>query len=255
MSESRQPTTRIIAVIALVVGALALVAPSVLARPTSTGTPIPTAPGAAADPSVGISATGTARIVVVPDQADFSVGVDLQAATATKALADASTKMNAVIAALRSAGVAEKDLRTSSINVSPVYDWNDGDKAPTLVGYQASEQLAVTVRKLDETGKLIDAAIAAGGTTLGGVTFSVADPTAATDEARSAAVADARRRAEGLAQAAGVRVGGPLSIVETTSTPPAPVYREAMAAADGATTVLPGTTEVVVQVHVVFAIS
>jgi len=254
MSETRQPSTRLIAVAALVVGAMALVAPSVLARPAGSTSPSPGTPGAP-DPAVaGVTATGTATVIATPDEAAFSVGVELQAETAAGALADASQKMEAVISALRAKGVDERDLRTSNVSLSPVYDYSREGQAPRLVGYAANEQLSVAVRDIDATGMLIDAAVSAGATTVSGVSFTVADPTKATDEARKAAVEDARRRAEGLAAAAGVGLGSPISIVETSATPPAPVYREAMVAADGAVPIQPGTTEVIVSVEVVFAI-
>ncbi len=254
MTSDRQPSTRIIAVIALAVGALALVAPSVLARPAAGPTVPPAPPAAPGDPVSGITATGIATVVAVPDEATFSVGVELQADTAAAALADASRKMDAIIAALRSKGVAERDLRTSNVSLSPVYDYSREGQAPRLVGYQASEQLSVAVRDVDTTGSLIDAAVSAGATTVGGVTFTVSDPTKATDDARKAAVEDAKRRAEALASAAGVGLGSPISIIETAATPPAPVYREAMAAVDAAVPIMPGTTEVMVQVQVVFAV-
>jgi uncharacterized protein YggE len=253
MSEIRQPSTRLISLVALAVGAMALVAPSVLARPIATVPVPPAPPGAPGDPVSGITATGTAHVIAVPDEASFSVGVELQADSAAAALADAGAKMEAVIAALRSKGVAEQDLRTSNVSLAPVYDYSREGQAPRLVGYGANEQLTVTVRDIDDTGVLIDAAVTAGATTVSGVSFSVADPTKATDAARKAAVADAERRAEALAAAAGVRLGAPISIVETAATPPAPVYRE-LAAADGAVPIMRGTTEVMVQVVVVFAI-
>ncbi len=254
MSDARTSSTRLLALIALVVAALALIVPTVLARPAgSTPTSRPSL-GAPTDGLGGITVAGQARVVVVPDMATISVGTEFQAKTAAEALSTVNQRMEAIIAAVRGAGIAERDLATQWVNVNPVYDYSDDGRAPTLVGYQASQTLSVKVRDIDKAGSVIDTAVSAGATNVGGISFSVADPTAATDQARTAAVADAKRRAEALAKAAGVGIGDPIAITESLSSPPVPILREVAPAVDTATQILPGTTEIEVQVTITYEI-
>lgn len=255
MSESRSPSARLLALIAIAVALLAFV-PSVLARPAAEGGPSRVITGAPTDGAAGITVTGEARVIVVPDMATVTVGTEHQAKTAAEALATVNERMASVVAALRQLGIDERDLTTQSVYVNPVYDYGTDGRAPTLVGYQASQTLSAKVRDIDDAGKVIDTAVGAGATQVGGISFEVADPTAATDQARDAAVADAKRRAEALAKAAGIGVGDVVAITESLSSPPSPIYREvAPAAADAATRVLPGTTEVMVMVTVTYEIT
>ena len=184
------------------------------------------APSAAASPAGttehSISVHGTGRITIKPDTATFSVGIDAQANKAKAAMDQASARMTAIIAALKAGGVADADRQTSQISLSPTYDYNNGNR-PVLTGYTASQTLTVKVRAINNTGDLIDAAVGAGANNVGGISFSVDDPAAAMDQARTAAVADARHRAEALAQAAGITLGAPISIVENGGTPPPPI--------------------------------
>ena len=254
MSDARTSSTRLLAMIALVVAALALVVPTVIARPAETSPSSRALTAAPADGLGGITVVGQARVVVVPDLATISVGTEFQARTAAEALSTVNERMEAIIDAVRKAGIDERDLATQWVNVSPVYDYSDDGKAPTLVGYQASQTLSVKVRKIDQAGSVIDTAVSAGATNVGGISFSVADPTAATDQARTAAVADAKRRAEALAKAAGVGIGDAVAIMETLSSPPVPIMRELAPAVDTATQILPGTTEIEVQVTITYEI-
>ena len=210
---------------------------------------------ASGDPTHGITVQGTAIISLKPDMASLYLGVDAQATTATQAQSNASKAMAAVIAAVKKQGVADADVATQGINLNPTYD-------PTINGtshvngYQASQSLSVKVRDLDKLGPVIDAGVAAGATSVGGISFSLADPTAATDQARQMAVADAHKRAQSLATAAGVTLGAPISVTEESATQP-PVYYAAGAAADKASAATPvqvGTTDVTVTVDVVYSI-
>jgi len=163
--------------------------------------------------------------------------------------------MTKVIAAIKKLGIADADLVTQSVSLNPTYDYSNG-ASPRLTGYSATQSLSVKVRDLTKVGDVIDAAVAAGANQVGGVSFSVADPAAATEQARTAAVADAKKRAETLAQAAGVTLGSPISITETSAPTPTPIYYGTDAAGAPAvkTPVEVGTTDVTVQVQVVYSI-
>jgi len=210
---------------------------------------------ASGDPTHGITVQGTAIISLKPDMASLYLGVDAQATTATQAQSNASKAMAAVIAAVKKQGVADADVATQGINLNPTYDPNINGTSH-VNGYQASQSLSVKVRDLDKLGPIIDAGVAAGATSVGGISFSLADPTAATDQARQMAVADAHKRAQSLATAAGVTLGAPISVTEESATQP-PVYYAAGAAADKASAATPvqvGTTDVTVTVDVVYSI-
>jgi len=210
---------------------------------------------ASGDPTHGITVQGTAIISLKPDMASLYLGVDAQATTATQAQSNASKAMAAVIAAVKKQGVADADVATQGINLNPTYDPNINGTSH-VNGYQASQSLSVKVRDLDKLGPVIDAGVAAGATSVGGISFSLADPTAATDQARQMAVADAHKRAQSMATAAGVTLGAPISVTEESATQP-PVYYAAGAAADKASAATPvqvGTTDVTVTVDVVYSI-
>lgn len=210
---------------------------------------------ASGDPTHGITVQGTAIISLRPDMATLYLGVDAQASTATQAQANASKAMTAVIAAVKKQGVADQDVATQGINLNPTYDPNVSG-TQRVNGYQASQSLTVKIHDIAKVGPIIDAGVAAGATSVGGVSFSLADPTAATDQARQMAVADAHKRAQTLATAAGVTLGAAISITEQSATQP-PVYYAAGAAVDKASAATPvqvGTTDVTVTVDVVYSI-
>jgi uncharacterized protein (TIGR02118 family) len=171
--------------------------------------------------------------------------------------AEDKAAMDAVLASLRDGGVASHDLRTTLLNLDAVRDWSDGSQR--ITGYQLSNTVEATVRAIEATGALVDAALAAGATSLDGLTFRLDDPTEALAEARRLAVADARQRAETLAAEAGVRLGPVVAIVEGGAVAPGPPRPTAMfrakAEADAATPVETGTNELSIEVTVEFAIA
>ena len=200
-----------------------------------------------------IVVSGTGRVVVDPDIAELRLGVAVSRPTVEAARSAAAEAMTAILAAVTAAGVAKRDVRTMLLSVQPRYDYRDG-KAPTLTGYDLANVVAVTVRDLARLGDVIDGALGAGATSLDGLTFRVDDPRAAEHEARTAAVAEARERAEVLAAAAGVAIAGVHDIVETGAVPvwPQPKAARAMLASDAGTPVEGGTTEIAVTVSVTF---
>ena len=204
-----------------------------------------------------IRVPGEGRVRVAPDVADLRLGIATIRPTAAGARSAAAEAMAAILAALRDAGVTPRDLRTSLVNLDAVRDYSS-PSGPTVTGYQMTNTVEATIRAIDTAGAVIDAALAAGATSMDGLSFRVADPTDALDEARRQAVADARRRATILADEAGVRVGRVLAIsegVDIAPGPPRPVAEFRMkAAADAGTPVESGTSELTVTVSVVFAI-
>lgn len=219
------------------------------------------APVAAQDPSTTpqhtLSVSGTGSVSVKPDVADVTVGVTVQRDTARDAAADAANVMDAVITAVKALGIAEQDIQTTSLSLSPVYDY---DRTPyRLVGYSANNMVTVTVRDITQTGAVIDAATGAGATDINSITFRVADQAAAETEAREQAVKAARAKADTIVAAAGTEITGIISISETSAPVPYPVFYGEQAAGRAADTaaptpVLTGTIDVEVSVSIVYQI-
>lgn len=173
-----------------------------------------------------LTVTGEATVARAPDTATISIGVATAAESASEAMSGNSVAMAAVSARLKEAGIAGADMQTSGLSLAP--DWSQPgaeDAAARIAGYTATNGLRVTVRSLDDLGAVLDAAIADGANTLDGLGFSLADPRPALDEARRAAVADARARAEVIADAAGLRLGRVISITDGGGYPAPVAYR------------------------------
>lgn len=168
----------------------------------------------------------------VPDVAEIGAGVVTQAADASTAMAENARRMAAVIAALKSAGVAERDIRTASLSLNPQYRY-DNDKPPVLTGYQANNRVSVRFRDMARVGRIVDTLVAQGANQIDGPNLVVDQPDAALDEARNIAVAKARARAELYARAAGLHVKRIVSIGENQANaipPPMPMMMRAQAA-------------------------
>jgi uncharacterized protein len=182
--------------------------------------PLPT--HAADAPPPNISVTGEASVSVPPDLAEVDGGVTTQAKTAREA-SDANNKsMAAVLAALKGAGIAEPDIRTSRLSLQPQMapTRTSPDAPPAIVGYRASNRVTIRVHDMTKVANTIDTLLAAGANDIGGVDFMVSNASKWLDEARPKAIADARRKAEIYAKAAGVAIGAPLSISEGSSSGP-----------------------------------
>ncbi|MBB4612233.1 SIMPL domain-containing protein [Novosphingobium taihuense] len=214
---------------------------------------------------LSISAEG--KSVRTPDLAVFSAGVTTQGKTAGEALSENAQRMTAVIAALRKAGIAERDIQTSNLSVNPVYgqpkrlpDGSFEQTDPVIIGYQATNQVSVRQRKLDQYGKVIDTLVSAGANQVNGPAFQIDSPDGAMDEARLAAMSKARARADLYAKAAGLRVVRVLSISENGgwAPPPAPppmFARADMASAPKASPVAAGELEMTVTVNVSYELA
>lgn len=200
-----------------------------------------------------LTVTGTATVEVVPDMATVSLGVTTNGATAGAALSANSDAVAAVIARLKAAGIEPADIQTSNLSVNPNWITNSMGQGE-VQGYVAMNMVSVRIRALDQTGAVLDAAVADGANSLNGLYFSLQDSRSAEDEARRKAVADALSRADLLAQAAGTKLGPVLSIVEggMASPMPGPMYR--MEAAAAPVPVEAGTVGVTSSVTMVFQI-
>ena len=198
-----------------------------------------------------VSAHAEARRV--PDVATISSGVVTQAADANAAMRDNAVQMDKVMKAIRVAGIAERDIQTSGINVNPQYRYAE-NQPPTITGYQANNTVSLKVRDIARLGHVLDALVASGANQINGPSFEVDQPDAAYDEARRAALEKAQARAEMYAKTLGLRVRRIVSIGEGGNfRPPVPVPM-AMARAEKAvdTSVSPGETTLGADLDVVF---
>lgn len=221
------------------------------------------APG---DAMLTVSADGQAHRA--PDVAVFTAGVTTQGKTASQALAANSQAMTAAIAALKQAGVQSRDIQTSNLSVSPVYEEQTAQPAqnqtnsrprrtlgPLIIGYQVSNQVNARQRKLAEYGATIDALVNAGANQINGPSFTVDEPAAALDEARLEAMKAARARADLYARAAGMRVLRIVSIAEGGSNYPQPMVFARAKAMEASAPVEAGEVELAAHVTVQFELA
>jgi uncharacterized protein YggE len=177
-------------------------------------------------PPAAISVTGEATVSVPPDMAQIDGGVTTEAKTAREASDANNAAMGKVLLALKGAGIDEKDFQTSRLSLQPQYPPNrTGPSA--IVGYRASNRVTIRLREVTKVAGVIDTLVSAGANDIGGINFTVSNASKLLDEAREQALADARRKAEIYAKAAGVTLGAPLSISEEGGAP-APVFRAKM---------------------------
>jgi uncharacterized protein YggE len=186
-----------------------------------------------------ISLSGNGEVRRAPDIAFVTTGVLSQGATAAEALAANTSAMNALFAALKDAGIADKDVQTSNFMVQPRYNFQE-NKAPELVGYDVSNNVTITVRKIGDLGALLDKVVQAGSNQINGIGFDVSEPSASLDQARKLATEDATRKAKIYAEAMGVTLGPVMSISEGVSyQPPTPMARGKVMMADAAAAPVP----------------
>lgn len=205
----------------------------------------------------GISVSGQGAAVAAPDIATLSLGVSTLADTARKARDDAAASMSDLIESLEDNGVAEKDYHTSQFSIDPEVDFRPNGEQ-VIRGYRVASMLSVTVRDIDRVGEVIDDAVDAVGDPIRvqGVSFSIEEPGVLQSEARAQAMADAKAKAEELASLAGVGLGKPVAISESSSGGQPPVFFDLRAAeADVDTPISPGQLEITVTVQVTYAIS
>lgn len=204
----------------------------------------------------GILVSGTGEVTGTPDTVSVDLGVSVLGDTVAEATTLAAEKADALINSLTSGGVDAKDITTTNYSIWPEYDWrNDRER---LVGYRVNNTVRAKIRNVTEAADVIDAATAAAGdeVRVNGLQFSIEDDGELIEAAREAAWNDAVAKAEQLAQLSGQTLGAAISITETVSRPPTPIYFEEYASADGAaianTPIEPGTSAVRVSLQVQF---
>jgi uncharacterized protein YggE len=177
-----------------------------------------------------VTVIGEATVTAAPDAAVIRIGVSSQGKTA-RAASDANAKeMNAVLAAINQSGVADQDVQTSWLSLQPQYDPSKGGAA-RLIGFQANNQVTVKIRDIGKLPAVLDRAIAAGANEMSGIEFVVSEKSKLLDKARAAAIADAYRKAELYANAAGMKVGRVAAIAEEGSAPSPRPFQQLRAAA------------------------
>ncbi|HVQ70274.1 MAG TPA: SIMPL domain-containing protein [Bradyrhizobium sp.] len=180
-------------------------------------------------PPPAISVTGEANVSVAPDLAQIDGGVTSDAKTAREASEANNAAMGKVLLALKGAGIDEKDYQTSRLSLQPQFaaNYKPSDRAG-IVSFRASNRVTVKIRDVTKVANVIDVLVGAGANEIGGINFTVTQASKHLDEAREKAIADARRKAEIYAKAAGVTLGEPIGISEEGA--PGPVFRSKMAA-------------------------
>jgi uncharacterized protein len=205
-------------------------------------------------PPAMISVTGEATLSVAPDLAEVDGGVTTEAKTAREASDANNAAMGKVLLALKGAGIDEKDFQTSRLSLQPQNAPNRTGP-PAIVSYRASNRVTIRVRDVLKVAGVVDTLVSAGANEIGGINFTVSQASKLLDDAREQAVADARRKAEIYARAAGVTLGAPLSISEGGS--PGPVQYRARAVAAGMAVSAPvaqGEETLAITVNVSWAI-
>lgn len=239
---------------AMIIGsALAAVAVPMTVLPAVAQAQSMTAASAAAPtPTLNLSATGEVR--VAPDQATITFGVVNEGATAQEAMAANTRQMTQVVEALRRAGINQRDVQTSGLNLSAQYDYQE-NQPPRLRGYQASNRVTVVINDLDKTGRTVDAVVNAGVNQIDGVSFGLKNPAAAEDHARVLAVQALQAKATLYAQALGKPLGSIRSLSESGGYAPAPmprVYAQAASMRDASTPIEGGELSVKVEINGVY---
>ena len=158
--------------------------------------------------------SGEGKVNVVPDLAQVRSGVTTNAKNVKEAVESNSRIMAAIITALTESGIAQKDVQTAQFSIQPVYSSQDQHSESKLTAYRVSNQVIAKIRHIDKLGDVLERLAAAGATDVWNIDFMVSDPSKALDEARETAIADARRKAEVFARAAGVTLGRVVTIEE-----------------------------------------
>jgi uncharacterized protein len=205
-------------------------------------------------PPPGISVTGEANVSTTPDRAEIEGGVTSEAKTAREASEANNAAMSKVLAALKGAGIDAMDYQTSRLTLQPQFaaNYKPSDRAPGIVSFRASNRVTIKVRDITKVASVIDVLVGAGANEIGGVNFTVTQASKVLDEARDKAVADARRKAEIYAKAAGVTLDEPISIFEKGE--PMRLFQSKIAPMAAGAQVAPGEETLSVTVGVTWAI-
>jgi uncharacterized protein YggE len=247
----RRPMAALLMVVAL------LGAACTPATQATAGNPAQIAQAPEQDPSPprGIAVSGQGEVMGTPDVLTVDLGVSVLRDEASQAIAEAARLAEEVVAVLTAAGVAREDIQTLTYSIFPEYDFSQDTQR--LIGYRVQNVLTAKLRQLDRAGQTIDAATGAAGedVVVHGIRFDIDDNQALLEAARTAAWQDARAKAEQLAGLAGVVLGEPVSITESFSSTPPPIFFEGARAAEefaADTPIEPGGQAVTVTISVVF---
>lgn len=252
---------RVIAILTALLAATALL--GIACADGSTGASPATGPDAA--PALqaggdgqpqGISVSGRGSVTAEPDTALLSLGVSVFADTARDARDQAAQAMNDLLDSLKGNGVDPDDIKTTQFSLSPEFDYSRAG-SPRVIGYRLTNMVSVKVRDLDRVPEVIDEGVDAVGDPIqiSGLTFTLDDPASLLAQARAAAMTEAQAKAQQLADLAGVSLGKPIAISESSGGGLPPIFgaRE-LPAADEATPIEPGQLEIAVSVAVTYAI-
>ncbi|MBD8890660.1 SIMPL domain-containing protein [Labrenzia suaedae] len=211
-------------------------------------------------PVATISITGQGKLSMAPDMAVVTTRVVTPAKTAPEALDENTKAISEVIAEIKKAGIEAKDIQTSGFSIFPRYEQQKGreNQPPAIAGYEVANGVTVNIRDLAKLGPILNAVVQSGANEVNGISFQVSDADKKMDEARKAAVENAKSRASLYAQAAGVKLGKILSISEGGASMPQPLYMRAekMAfASDGAIPVEAGQETLSASVTIVWELA
>lgn len=207
-----------------------------------------------------LSANGEGIAYATPDIAVVSIGVTTRGATAAEALSANSADLAKVIESIRGEGVEDKDIGTSGLNIHPVYEKPAKDapqtEAPKIIGYNVSNEVRVTIRDLESSGSILDKVVSAGANQMNGISFDNADRSVSQDDAIKAAIADAKRKGEIMAEAAGVKLKRIVNIQANAGggAMPQMYARVAMAADASAVPVMPGQQQIMGNATIIWEI-
>lgn len=201
-----------------------------------------------------VTVTGTGMVTLTPDIAYIYIGVETQNSTAAQAVSENNSKAQAVITAIKGFGVADKDIKTTDFSIYPQQQYDPNGKL-TAITYRVDNTVYVTVRDLNKLGDLLDTVVQSGANTINSIQFDLADKTQALSQARQAAVDNARKQADELTSATGVKLGDVLTISYEDSTPPVAIpYARAALSADNSVPVSAGSMQITTTVTLVYAI-
>ena len=220
----------------------------------NSGAPTYISTGNASQPSLNVSATGYAD--AASDRATVSAGVVQQGKTARQAMQGNATLMTAVFDELEAAGIKKSNITTSQLSLRPQYDRRDRNK-PTIKGYEARNTVTVKSDDIEQVGPMLDALVRAGVNNINQVQFTVKDPKNALDKARKDAIREAKEKAKGMAEAAGVKLGPLLSINESNRggvSPQPMMMRARLESADAVTPISAGDQTLSVSVNLSYGI-
>jgi uncharacterized protein YggE len=245
-----------------VLGVVALAAALVLSSgvlPTQAQTAMPASNGQAATRTITV--VGRGEVKVKPEVANTTVGVEALAPTVDAAMEDAQARMDAVLAALKKLGIADKDIQTSNFSINfertqtSVPEGTKTESSQPAGFYRVSNMVQITIRDLKQVGAVLDAAVKAGANNVWGITFGLDNTDALEVQAREAAVKNARARAESLAKLTGVAVGDVVAVSEVIGNVPGVLYSAAEGrGGGGGTPVEPGEVSYTMQIQIVYAI-